>query len=341
VKKVGRELGVRYVLEGSVRKAATRVRITGQLIDATTGAHLWADRFEGTPEDIFALQDQVTASVVGAIGPKLEQTEIERVRRKPTENLDAYDCYLRAINKYYPTTREASDDALRLFYKAIELDPDFAAAHGIAAWCYTWRKLNIWMIDRAQETAEGVRLARRAAELGKDDALALAWAGHSLAHLAGELEDGVAFADQALALNPNLAIGWGISGWMRVWLGEPDIAIEHTARAMRLSPLDPIMVGFQTATALAHFIAGRHDEASAWAAKALRENPNFPSALRMAAASNAFAGRIEEANRALARVRQLDPALRVSNVRDIIGPFRRPEDIAKYEEGLRKAGLPE
>ena len=181
VKQVGRELGVRYVLEGSVRKAANRVRITGQLIDATTGAHLWADRFEGTLDDIFELQDQVTASVVGAIAPQLERAEIERAKRKPTESLDAYDYYLRGMANLHQGTREAIDEALPLFYKAIELDPDFASAYAMAAWCHFWRKVNGWMTDRAQEIAEGARLARRAVELGKDDAVALTRGGHALA----------------------------------------------------------------------------------------------------------------------------------------------------------------
>ncbi len=341
VKQVGRELGVRYVLEGSVRKAANRVRIIGQLIDSTTGAHLWADRFDGTLEDIFDLQDHVAASVVGAIGPKLERAEIERVRRKPTESLDAYDCYLRGIQTYYPATREATDDMLRLLYRAIELDPDFAAAYGVAAWCYMRRKANAWMVDRPHESAEAVRLARRAAELGKDDALALAWAGQSLAYVGGELEDAVAFTDRALALNPNLAVGWGGSGWLRVLARRAGRSNRAPARAMRLSPLDLDMRGFQSAAAHAHFFAGRYDEASSWAAKALRENPDHTTALRMAAASHALAGRPEEAQKALARLRELVPALRVSNLRDVLGPYRRPEDIARYEEGLRKAGVPE
>ena len=194
VKQVGRELGVRYVLEGSVRKAANRVRITGQLIDATTGAHLWADRFDGSLDDIFELQDQVAASVVGAIAPKLERAEIERAKRKPTESLDAYDYYLRGMAHLHQGAREAIDEALRLFHKAIELDPDFASAYAMAAWCYFWRKVNGWMTDRAQEIAEGTRLARRAVELGRDDAVALTRGGHALAHLAGDLDGGIAFS---------------------------------------------------------------------------------------------------------------------------------------------------
>ena len=167
VKQVGRELGVRYVLEGSVRKAANRVRITGQLIDATTGAHLWADRFEGSLDDIFELQDQVAERVVGAITPTLERAEIERAKRKPTESLDAYDYYLRGMANFHQGTKEAIDEALPLFYKATELDPISRPPMAMAAWCYFWRKVNGWMSDRPQECAEGAALARRAVEAGQ------------------------------------------------------------------------------------------------------------------------------------------------------------------------------
>jgi TolB-like protein len=190
IKQVGRELGVRYVIEGSVRKAANRVRITGQLIDSATGAHLWADRFEGALEDIFDLQDQMTASVVGAIAPKLEQAEIERAKLKPTESLDAYDYYLRGRANFHHGTEETISKALRLFYRAIEFDPDFASAHGMAAWCYVIRKNFGWMTDRVQETTELERLANKAVVLGKEDAVALYTGGFALAHVAGQLEAG-------------------------------------------------------------------------------------------------------------------------------------------------------
>src|SRR5712672_1853824 len=235
VKQVGRELGVRYVMEGSVRKAANRVRITGQLIDAATGVHLWADHFEGSLDDIFALQDQVAERVVGAIMPKLERAEIERAKRKPTESLHAYDYYLRGMASFHRGTKERIGEALRLFYKAIELDPDFASAYAMAAGCHLWRKLHGWMDDRSHEVAEGARLAQRAAELGNDDAVALAWGGHALAHLAGDLDGGIALIDKALALNPNLAAAWFLSGFLRIGRGEHEHAIERFARAMRRS----------------------------------------------------------------------------------------------------------
>jgi TolB-like protein len=237
VRRVGRELGVRYLLEGSVRKSANRVRIAGQLIDASSGTHLWADRFEGAIEDVFELQDQVAASVVGAIVPRLEQAEIERARRKPTESLDAYDLFLRGLENVYKWTSEGNEEALRCCYKAIELDPDFSTPYATAAMCFTRRKAFGWVIDREKEIAEARRLARRAVQLGKDDATVLCQAGYVLAHVANELDDGAAILDRALLINPNSAWGWFLGGWVKVWLGEPDRAIESFAQAIRLSPI--------------------------------------------------------------------------------------------------------
>jgi TolB-like protein len=340
VKQVGRELGVRYVLEGSVRKAAERVRITGQLIDATTGGHLWADRFEGTLGDIFELQDQVTENVVGAIAPQLERAEIERARRKPTESLDAYDCYLRAMANLHHGTKEATEQALPLLHKAIGLDPGFASAYAMAAWCHFWRKVNGWMADRPLEIAEGARLARRAVELGRDDAVALTRAGSALAHLAGDLDGGIALLDRALVLNPNLAAAWFLSGFLRVWHGEPDGAIERFARAMRLSPLDPELYRMQAGMAAAHLFTRRFDTASSWAEKAFRELPSFLMVVGIIAASHALAGHLDEARRAMDHLRRLDSTLRISNLEDWL-PIHRAEDLATFADGLRRAGLPE
>ena len=340
VKQVGRELGVRYVLEGSVRKATSRVRVTAQLIDAATGAHLWADRFDRLLEDIFALQDQVTSSVVGAIMPKLEQAEIERAEHKPTENLDAYDYYLRGMASIYQWTRETHDEALQLFCRAIELDTGFASAYGMAAWCYVQRMQRGWITDREREVADAVGLARRAVELGKDDAGALSRGGVTLAYVGGDLENGPAFIKRALLLNPNLATTWLFSGWAHIYIGEPDTAIEHLAHAMRLSPLDPLRGTMLAATGYAHFFAGRYDDATLWAQEAIRELPYHLGSFRLAAASNALAGRLEEAQKMVARLLIADPSLRISNLKDRI-PLRRSEDRSRLEEGLRKAGLPE
>ena len=257
VKQVGRELGVRYVLEGSVRKAANRVRITGQLVDTATGAHLWADRFDGGLGDIFDLQDQVTESVVGAIAPAVEKAEIERAKRKPTESLDAYALYLRGLARFYQfANRQANDEALRLFNSAIELDPDFASAYGRAAFCYVIAKTNGWISGTANEIAEVTRLAQRAVELGKDDAIALAASGYALAYVVRDLGVGAALIDRALVLNSNLAEAWYFGGWVKIWLGEPEAAIERFARAMRLSPLDPWVTGMRSRDRVCTFLPG-------------------------------------------------------------------------------------
>jgi TolB-like protein/class 3 adenylate cyclase/Tfp pilus assembly protein PilF len=340
VKQVGRELGVRYVLEGSVRKAGNKVRITGQLIDTSTGAHLWADRFDGELADIFDLQDQVTASVVGAIAPKLEQAEIERAQRKPTESLGAYDYFLRGMAAMHQWTREGNNEAISHFYRAIELDPGYASAYGMAARCYAQRKSYSWVIDRAADMVEAARLARRAGELGRDDAVALSMAGIALVYVVGDLDEGNALIDRALALNPNLAWAWLFSGWTKLWLGEPEVAIERVARAMRLSPHDPLTFNMQTAIAAGHFSAGRYAEALSWAEISFRESPNFVLSTFVAAASAALANDDAAAKNAMARLRQITPELRISNLRDLF-PIRQPEDFTQWAEGMRKAGLPE
>jgi TolB-like protein len=340
VKRVGRELGVRYVLEGSVRKAAHKVRITGQLIDATTGAHLWAERFESALDDIFELQDQITEAVIGAIAPQLERAEIERAKRKPTESLDAYDYYLRGMAHLHLGSRESIEAALGQFNQALMRDPHFASAYAMAAWCYFWRKVNGWMTDRAGEIAEGARLARRAVDLGRDDAVALTRGGHALAHLTGDVAGGIALLDRALVLNPNLASAWFLAGFLRTWNGEPDAAIEHFTHAMRLSPLDPELYRMQAGLAAAHLFAGRFEAASSWAEKAFRELPSFLMVVGVIAASHALAGRPDEAQRAMKHLRELDPTLRISSLAEWLR-IRRPEDVATFADGLRKAGLPE
>jgi tetratricopeptide (TPR) repeat protein len=272
--------------------------------------------------------------------PKLEQVEIERAKRKPTESLDAFDYYLRGMASFHQTTNASISEALNLFYKAIELDPNYAVAYGMAARCYAWRKAGRWMTDPAKEIVEGERLARRAMEVGWDDAVALSLAGYALAFLVGDLEAGAAFINRALSLNPNIAVAWHFSGLVRQWIGEPEVALKHVARAMRLSPLDPLLFAWQSAMAFAHFFAGRYDEASLWAGIALQERPYSHQSLRIAAASNALAGRLEEAKKTMTRLRQIDPTLRISDLHGL-PPLRRPEDLTRYEEGLRKAGLPE
>lgn len=340
IKQVGHDLGVRYVLEGSVRKAADRVRITGQLIDASTGAHLWADRFDGELEDIFDLQDDVTARVVNAIAPKMEQVEAARAKRKPTESLDAYDYLLRGTECLHRQTPDSVEQALRLLNKAIELDPEYGAAYGTAAYCYAVRKSSGWVVRQEHDIEEASRLGRTAARFGEDDAVALSRAGHAVAYVAEDLAAGERFIDRAIELNSNLAAAWFHSGWLRVWLGHPDEAIQHFARFQRMSPVDPMSIRMNSGIAFAHVLAGRYDEASSYAEQALRENPNSHQALRMAAMGHALAGRIAEAQQVMRRLRQIDPALRISHLKHLT-PLRRPEDVARYLEGMKKAGLPE
>ena len=339
-KQVGRELGVRYVVEGSVRRSESRVRITGQLVDAATGTHLWAERFEGTLDDIFDLQDQIATSIVGAIASQLERAEIQRARRKPTGNLSAYDHYLRAMPYVHRGTREAIESALPLFHKAIALDPEFASAHAMAAWCHCWRKINGWMIDQPREFAEGIRLARLAVELGKDDAVALTRAGHTLAHLAGDVDGAVALLDKALMLNPNLAAAWFLGGFLRAERGDPEAAIEFFTRAMRFSPLDPEMFRMQAGMAMSHLFAGRFDLALSWAEQSFQQLPSFVFVVLIIAACHALTGRMDQARDAADHLRKLDPAFCISKL-DAWIPIRRPEHRASLANGLRLAGLPE
>jgi tetratricopeptide (TPR) repeat protein len=289
---------------------------------------------------MFDLQDHMASSVVGAIAPKLQVEEIKRAKRKPTENLTAYDYYLRGMAKVRQMTVVANREALQLFCKAIELDRGLACAYGMAAWCYAQRKARGWMIEPMQESAEGSRLALKAVHLGGDDPVALSTGGYALAFVAQEFDDGAAFMDRGLAISPNLAQAWMLSAWLRVWSGEPELALEHVERAMRLSPLDPSMYGMHGAMAFAHFLASRYDKASSCAEKAMRDHQTFLLSFCISAASNALAGQLEPAQKALARAQELNPNLRASNLSDL-APFRRAEDLATFAKGLRKAGLPE
>jgi tetratricopeptide (TPR) repeat protein len=225
----------------------------------------------------------------------LQREEIKRARRKPTENLDAYDYYLRGLASARRRGKDANSETLQLFRKAIQLDPGLACAYGMAAWCYTPRKARRWMIDHVQESAEATRLARKAVHLGADDPVALCMGAYVLAFVAHEFDDAVAFVDRGLAVNPNSAQAWYLSAWVRVWRGEPDLALDHAARAMRLSPVDPSMYSIHGAVAYAHFLAGRYDMASSCAEKSMRDNPDFLLAICIFAASNALAGRLEPA----------------------------------------------
>ena len=340
VKRVGRELGVRYVLEGSVRKAGNRVRITGQLINAATGAHLWADQFDSLLEDIFDLQDRVTSSVIGAIAPQLQRAEIERAQRKPTGSLQAYDYYLRALASLYRRTREETTEALKLTEIASGIDPEFAAAYALGARCYAQRKSFGWSSDASQERVEAGRLARRAIELDQDDPSVLARAGHAFAFVVGEVEEGAALLSRAINLDPNQAAARSLRAWVHLFSGEIDAAIEQFQVALRSSPLDPSIFSPQTGMAFAHFLAGRNEEASSWAATAVRRQPTFLPGQRIMMACHAMSGRVEEARQACMLALQLDPTQRISGIKDRT-PFRRAEDIERLAQAFRIAGMPE
>src|SRR5271169_260946 len=330
VKQVGRELGVRYVLEGSVRKAGDRVRITAQLIDALAGAHLWADRFDGALDDIFELQDQVTSSVVGAIEPKLRSSEIERAFRKPTENLSAYDLCLRAFFHFHKLTSEGNLETIRLLRQALEIDPSYATAAAFVGLCRGFQRAQGWGALSDQEVVEAVRLAKQALDTGKEDPETLWMAGLAIADLAGEHAAGMNAIDRSLALNPNSAYAWNASGWMRCG-SKPDLAIEALERAMRLSPLDPQRWMFEGGLALAHMAAGRYEEAMEWADRALLEQPRAAAIVRCKVVLCGCLSRLDEARRWLARLLQAQPGLTVAELKAFAAAsFVSPKILAIY-----------
>ena len=339
VKQIGQELGVRYVLEGSVRKAGNRVRIAGQLIDAATGLNLWTDRFDSEIEDLFDLQDRLTSSVIGAISPQLERAEIERARRQPTDNLQAYDYYLRAFASFFKFTEEASIEAIELAKTAREIDPEFARAYALGARCYVLRNVFDWITNEAHERSEAARLARRAVELDRNDPSVLAMAGHALAQVLGEVEEGESHLTRAIKLDPNLVIARHWSGWGQLWLGRGDAAVEQFSIALRLNPLHPHgSCNAQTGLAYAYFLAGRNEDALSCAASAVSLIPIFPPALFILAACHAALGNVEEARRICADAIKLSPNKRIANY---TSRMRRPQDAEKLTQALRVAGMPE
>ncbi len=336
IKQVGRELGVRYVLEGSVRKSAGRVRITGQLIDAATGMHLWADRFEGDMSDIFALQDEVTINVVSAIEPKLLQTEIELASRRRPDNLSAYDLCLRAMPHYYSMTREGLAEALRLCYRALELDPRYGFAAGLAGGCQSLTIALGYAVDLKSEAEEAKRLHRLSLSIDENDPDTLAGVGWSMA-LSGDFETATEMVDRAVALNPNSAFAWNLRGWSYRYAGQDEEAIRSFERTIRLSPLDPLLYTTFAGIGIALIGLRRFDEAVEAAKKALRKNPSFAPSYRCLAAALAHLGREAEAREAVARQLELEPNFRIAK-------FLAPEVKSHAQlliEGMRKAGLPE
>jgi adenylate cyclase len=337
IKEVGRRLGVRYVLEGSVRKASGKVRITGQLIDAVTGTHIWADRFERDLTDVFALQDEVTVAVVSAIQPKLLQTEIQLAKRRRPENMTAYDFYLRAMQQYYLTNREGIAEATRLAHRALELDPRFALVAAFAGASHMRNILWGYTADPQFDRKEAVRLLRLALSLDDSDPDTLAWAAFISVSLVGDYENSVALADQAVALNPNSFHAWNVRGYVHRAAGLPDEAVRSFERAIRMSPIDPRLPIALGGIGMALIELRRFDEAIVAGKKALRQNPSLSGAYRCLASAFAHLGRDAEAREAAARLLEADPAFTIS-----AWIARGGQSNAKLAiEGLRKAGLPE
>ena len=340
VKQVAQELGVRYVLEGSVRKAGNRVRITGQLIDTTTGAHIWADRFDGALDDIFELQDRVASSVAGTIEPKLRQSEIERASRKPTANLTAYDLYLRALARSYRYTDEGLAEAVVLARQALAIDPSYAPAAALVGRCRWVQRVQGWGVLSDEDIAEACRLARQALEAERDDADTIWQAASTLFYLAGEAAMAAAALDRALALNPNAARAWMARGYIHALRNEPEAAIEAIERARRLSPFDPLTFLYAFNIAAAHFAARRFEQAIEWADRALHEQPRMVAAMRSKVAANAYLGRLDEARAELSRVFAIDPKLTIAGLHESLR-YAAPEIVELVVTGLRLAGLPE
>jgi TolB-like protein/class 3 adenylate cyclase len=332
IKHVGRELGVRYVLEGSVRKSGQRVRITGQLIEAITGAHLWADKFEGKLENAFELQDQITVSVVGAIAPRLIEAEVERAKRKPPDRWDAYDYNLRGLALYEQRNAKANAEALPLFLKAIELDPEFGLAYTRAAACLFQQPSYGGPALSDPERSEIIRLNDRAVALEPGDAFVLAWASLIFAFTMGDIERGSDFSDRALAINPNLSNAWNARGWISACIGEPERSLECFDRAIRLNPLDNWTVFVAMRGRLGPLVAlDRYPEAIEQAKKLIARSPN-----------DLFAWFWRWVLESDPTIRMRYPQLRGSDLKRMFSePVRSLPDRARLDEAIDRLGLPE
>jgi TolB-like protein len=338
VKQVGRELGVRYVLEGSVRKSSNRVRITAQLIDTATGTHIWADHYDRALDDLFAVQDELTISVVGVIEPTLRKAEIERARRKRPDSLDAYDLYLRALPSAFTAMPQDADQALTLLKRAIELEPDYAAAHAIIAWCHEQRYLRGGLREETKEAA--LHHARKAIALGGDDAAALATAAFVVAVVDSDYESATGAFDRSFALSSSSALALGFSSIVRAWKGDNAMAIEQAERAIRLSPFDPLLYLPYVGLAYAHFAAGHFEKAAAAAGRASQSNPRFSMPYVLHAGALANLGRGDEAKAVARRLLEAEPDLTVSTaIRS--ARYANPHKNAELGDALRRAGLPD
>jgi len=338
VSVVGRELGVRYLLEGSVQKVGNRVRITVQLIDAVDDKHVWADRFDGTLEDIFDLQDRVTERVAGALQPSILQAEIERARRKPPQELGAYDYTMRALPLVWVLEREASEQALKLLDQALAIDSKYPLALSLAAWCHAQRLIYDWAADLSEAKSAALRLAERAAELGSDEPVVLAVLGavHSITRNLGTAR---VLLERAVSLDPNAAWAWSRLGWVEAYTDHPERALANFDRALRLSPLDPMNFNNYVGIGAAHHCAGRYSEASEFFRRALQERPNAHWILRNFVAALVGAGRIDEAKVELVRLRAAYPDSGIAKFRSVMAHSPAVMDVMAAQ--WRAIGVPE
>ncbi|UCH40255.1 MAG: hypothetical protein JSU67_00685 [Gammaproteobacteria bacterium] len=340
VKLVSQQLGVRYLLEGSVRKSGDRLRITAQLIDGVKDRHVWADRYDGSLGDVFDLQDQVVESVAGAIEPKLRSSEMELSRKKPTSNLNAYDLFLRALSITHSMTRDGNNEALRLTARAIKLDDRYASAMALAAWCYTLRVAQGWVESKEDEEQEALRLSRLAIEIENSIPETLWLAGYVLGFFGESPEEGLDHIDHALEINPNSSQALVFSGWLRIYNGDAETAKAQFEKAIRLSPLDLSAYRSYAGIGFACLCLGEIEEAIEWASRALRQNPKFTPAHRVLASSLGHAGRLQEAGKTVQQLLSLVPGLTIGRY-STETRFRNPEYFEIIMDGLRKAGLPE
>ncbi len=338
VRQVGRELGVRYVLEGSVRKAGGRVRIAAQLVETEAGAHVWADRFDGVVDDIFDLQDTITASVVGAIEPRLRDAELARTKRQRPGNPTAYDYFLRGLAKFYLETREGTQETLRFLAQAMASDPSFASPYALAAECLVYRLDHTWSEDRKEDGREAERLARTALALDRDDPTVLTFAGHVLAYAARDYPTAVALIERSMALNPNSSHVCQLGGYTLLYAGDPDRAIEWFRQGLRVSPVGAGSFILFSGLASALIMLGRDDEALMWASKSVASNAFWASGLRVQACALANLGRMEEARAVAARIMEMWPGFRVGHVRE---HRQAGTGLDRFLDGFLRAGLPD
>jgi TolB-like protein/tetratricopeptide (TPR) repeat protein len=336
IKDVGRELGVRYVIEGSVRKAGNRVRITGQLIQADSGVHVWAEHYDGDLGDIFALQDEMTASVVGALVPNIQKAEIRRTRDKPPESLDAYDLYLRGLAAFFVWTPEGTDQALQFFERALLLDPNFVPAIIMIENCWGFRLVHGWPLREA--LAQSIRYARLAVQLDRENAEALAILARRTPWIRHDYEEAMALADRAVSINPNSSFAWIHSGFAFGYSGQPEKALVHFERALRLSPRDPRAHDGLCGMAVALIQLARDVEATAVARRAIQQNQDFAASWRALAAALALSGHLDEATNAISRVNELDPTCSLESMSHRVGYSEKAR--ARLFEGWRRAGMP-